>query len=876
MRNWKQSCITLLAVIILLSSGSIQVSAQSSQRQSIATVTQATSVNEEKKDDIQNTKKQDTKNDKRTITAGNLQIKYWIGLEGYYRIGNYVELKLEVTNQGEDFEGEFFAIKSGDSIERTRYQESVMVASKETKIISMSILLPDSSPKMYFQVYDDKAKEYLYQDKIEPSIKVIDGISIGVLAENMSELNYMSKTNIQVIPLQVEGVPSDCRVLQSLDYLVINNFSSAKLSDEQYKEIKEWVNLGGTLVIGTGENASKTMELFRDDLLVSELGKETSISTSIGVQASQVEGLMNYWVDLDSLSQYEVSNEKEIIYNKELVDAVEKGKKEEQKELNKGKNIPTVNKKIITLHLEGAAIKLSEGEVPLLYQKEYGKGSILLTTFDLALPNDTWGVLGNQIVKQLLCNMNNQRTADVERYTQNTPLSYMKKELASFNMNIKLPKTTTFLWIILIYLILVGPIAYFICKKMKKNQWLWGIVPMIAIVFTCLVYYSGVGTRIKNVSSAYSNLIYLSDNVSSEEVIFSLTTPFNENYKVQIDDKYKISNFVDDYSYYDTSDVTNNTSKYAIGYSKEKNNTSIKLNDMRAFSSTYYTAQRTLDSSGNLEITVDKNMGYIMGTVRNSSAYDYSHALVIVEGKVYFLGKLPKGKEVSLNDSTAVYTWEELLDYKGRTLLSDELQADRISENRISLLSYLREYYNIGYTYDQGLFLGYLESDYESEFEKSISVDSQGISLAVQTFPYQTSDIETSFIYDISSYAKAVNSQEVSYDFEGEYNALTKKQDVGCIFSYVFSSKDIVTSLAIDEGVYQLGYEVMDSISAYNYETNQFEPILSKEKKKVQGDILRKYFNVNNTLLLKYQSSRASLMDEAQLLPIISATKEEK
>lgn len=877
MRNWKHSWITLLAVILVLSSGTIQASAQSRQILGTTRVAQATSVNEEKKEDSSNSNKQNTKMKGGTIKAGNLQIKYHTGLEGYSRSGNYVQIIFEVTNQGADFEGKFYAIQNGDSSERSRYEENVMIASKETKIITMNVLAGMGSKSVYFQVYDQDAKDFIFQHKIETEVKAVDGISIGVLSDNCSELNYLSKANIQLIPLQVESIPADSRVLKSLDYLVINNFNSSKLSQEQYKEIKEWVNQGGTLVLGTGENASKTLELFQDDFLVGKLGQNASISTSFSVKPTQVEELINYGVNLDSLNQYDGASKNEIILNKDIVEAVQKEKKEEPEKQDEEQSVPRVDKQVITINLEGASTKLLEGEVPLLYQKEYGMGSILLATFDLSLPNEKWGILGNQIVKQLLSSMNNIKAKEIERYVTNNSMNYMKRDVVSSNTNVKLPKTTTYLWIILLYLIVVGPVAYIICKRKKKNQWLWGIVPIIAIIFTGIVYFSGAGTRVRTVSSSYANLIHLSENASCEEVFFSLTTPFNEDYKVQIDDKYKIGNFVDDYSYYDSQDTgKKNNGDYSIGYSKENDKTEIELNDMMAFSTTYYEANRMLKNNGSVKVDIHKGVDQIMGSVENNSVYDYSHGLIIVDDKIYFIGKLSKGKEVSIESNTASYTWDEIFEDKGMTLLSDKLQADSVAQKRISLLGYLYQYYCDGYTYNQGLFIGCLASDYKSEFAKAISVDSEGIGLAVQSFSYDPSDLESSYIYNIKNYAKVTDTQEIKYDFDGGFDAVTEKKDVGCTFSYVFNSKDTINSLTIDQKVYDLGYDVLDSISAYNYETNQFEPILSDKQKKIEGDSLKKYFNVNNTLLLRFQTSKSSLTDEAKLIPIISATKEEK
>ena len=65
------------------------------------------------------------------------------------------------------------------------------------------------------------------------------------------------------------------------------------------------------------------------------------------------------------------------------------------------------------------------------------------------------------------------------------------------------------------YALIVGIIIYFIMKKLNKREWLWGIIPAIAISFSLLLYILGGSTRIQDLVLNQVNIIVTDKNGTS-------------------------------------------------------------------------------------------------------------------------------------------------------------------------------------------------------------------------------------------------------------------------------------------------------------------------------------------------------------------------
>ena len=128
--------------------------------------------------------------------------------------------------------------------------------------------------------------------------------SYKVLKTTNSYRNFQAD-DIKNVSLN-KDIISNTNNLQSLDVICINNYNTSNLTEEDYLSLKSWVDKGGTLIIGTGENSSKT---------IGNINKKFFDITSKGTKDTNGYTL----ADLDFQGETEVlKDETPIIYKKKI------------------------------------------------------------------------------------------------------------------------------------------------------------------------------------------------------------------------------------------------------------------------------------------------------------------------------------------------------------------------------------------------------------------------------------------------------------------------------------------------------------------------------------------------------------------------------
>lgn len=97
---------------------------------------------------------------------------------------------------------------------------------------------------------------------------------IGVLCDEPERLSYLEQVGVnysmlrtKTIDLSVYDLPDTELGLDQLDVLLITDFNSETLTEEQTEAIWEWVHRGGILLFGTGARGDETLSAFSKQLL---------------------------------------------------------------------------------------------------------------------------------------------------------------------------------------------------------------------------------------------------------------------------------------------------------------------------------------------------------------------------------------------------------------------------------------------------------------------------------------------------------------------------------------------------------------------------------------------------------------------------------
>ena len=229
-----------------------------------------------------------------TATVGETQfdIQATFGFDNTARVGKSMIANVTVTNNGEDFNGLIqilIPITDGDNV---MYESNISVAAGETKNISMPMYVNAYTGKLVVNLTDEKenvvakkrVKVHLITSSSDKAAKLV-----AVLTDNKDVLGYWENDNTTVFYLSEKDMPEQEEGLQPLDFIIIDDFDTQNLNKKQYEALKDWVNKGGNLVIGTGANVSRTLGIFEDNFLTGSFGKASK------------DGIVDFTVDDASL-----------------------------------------------------------------------------------------------------------------------------------------------------------------------------------------------------------------------------------------------------------------------------------------------------------------------------------------------------------------------------------------------------------------------------------------------------------------------------------------------------------------------------------------------------------------------------------------------
>ncbi|MDE6568376.1 MAG: hypothetical protein K2K70_11675, partial [Lachnospiraceae bacterium] len=631
-----------------------------------------------------------------TYQVGDIDVSIHVGLSGNnIRSGRFSPVHLTLKNSGEDFEGIFrmyLNAQDANTSNRTVVDKKVQIAAGETKEYTLLFSYPSSA--LQTTLCDTKGKlldgNHLGKQLVMANEMVYGGAWYGCISENAASLSYMTDTTgktgtdeLSVEAVQDWMLTDDARTLDLFDVLVINQFDTTQFSEKQIAAINEWVRMGGTLILGTGAQPEKTLKAFSGTLLQGTIGNAKKISTSFGT-------------DLD-VSELQIENMKPI---------------------------------------------LSEKNTMLVGKMDYGKGCVMVSTFDLAIG----GKIAERLQSMFYLNMSMDRKnqllkedtlaqgLDFDYYDEFSALS-LGNGLEATEVN-GLPNVALYAVLLLFYAVFIGPILYSILRKRGKREWLWGLIPVSAVVCSVLIYLIGTGTRVKHPYINYLSEIDLSNKeVSTMQTNMMLTSPNNDPFDMEVSEKHLIPYRMEEEYSYNNAQSSHMDYKCRFEYQDQK--TTMHMENLSAFDSLPFQQNQEVETKGRVEFT-DMNLSHdaLAGIVTNHSDYDLEQCAIICNGDLISLGELKQGESVSLDQLDVAKAWIQNVSSREETAAQVTEYDFYLYHNNdvkglrrtVMLNRYMDMVEDIGGYY----FYGFLASDQSTAYTKQYDVDLYGESAVVQ------------------------------------------------------------------------------------------------------------------------------------------------
>ncbi len=243
----------------------------------------------------------------------------------------------------------------------------------------------------------------------------------------------------------LENIPEEAQSLEALDMLLLINIDSAALSSGQRAAIGHWVEAGGHLIVTGGASAITTAGALAD-LLPATLEGTGAID------------------DVSALAAYI------------------------------GRPGSPLRQRTITAvarPIADAEILAAQGDTPLLIRRTLAAGLVDFLALDPTLePLASWDGL-SELWRKLLATRAPQ-PAWRKGFTQPNWGAEAVANLPGVDL---LPPMQTLCLFLVAYIVLIGPLNYFVLSRLRRNGWGWFTIPAVIVSFTLVAWTVGFNLR---------------------------------------------------------------------------------------------------------------------------------------------------------------------------------------------------------------------------------------------------------------------------------------------------------------------------------------------------------------------------------------------
>ncbi|MBE5942895.1 MAG: hypothetical protein E7264_10215 [Lachnospiraceae bacterium] len=800
----------------------------------------------------------------------NFEMKVDYGINGLVRADYPVLLQVTITSK-ENFTGVLRVTPEAEwEMVRVAYGTEISLAAGEEKTFQVITDTIEGNGKIRVEIADEKNKVVYAEQHVVSMMKTDNNMSVGILSDDYTAFSYFdglqlnlsgNELSSEIFELNEMNFPEDEKVLSVFRYIIIDNFDTAKLNEQQYKALKGYVENGGTLILALGNYYQNVLHCFQDDFVSGTLGslKKEDVTWNCSMEMSNVDVEVIQDMMFDTRE-----DETEATQNiSEDTDATTDGTTEGDTIDTTAKEDQMTEELLKTLPMDCVSFVLDDGEPfstkvtkDTASKKRYGAGKVIVLSHALSM-EPLISYEGKEDIARIILE-EGVSDAFVRRLSgYDERYDYMGERVNIGKMADADRKPSVLLYgtILILYIVLVGPILYLILKKMAKRELIWITIPIIAIGFTVLIYLSGFLYRITKPLVTTCALIQLQDTVQNEEMYTTVICPKAKDYEVEFKKEYgHFSRNPYDYSYSVFGD--NSTDSYRYMIMKKGDNHRMYFHNEEAFQDNSFVLENHAENViGTLDADLVCKTDGFEGSVTNNTCYDLKGVVVSFESRICPVGDLKKGETVTIDPSKCfIQTSNGSFD-----TTRDLLNVNRDKE----LANHINNMMETTVIKDSDSMMGYVWGtvcSYTPDMVTNSNVEQKGCAVLYSTFRETYADIGSGKYYSSIDH-KAV---AVQGDY-GEYERLVYSD--GVIITYYFDDCKALSKLCMGELPKEdTSINRVAQVHAYNLETGGFDPIFV-DSDTVSEEELKKYVK-DGALILKYTPLD---MNYNNYLPRISA-----
>lgn len=823
------------------------------------------------------------------INEDNISLNITYGYDGYGKYGRYLNVHSEIYSPTMNFNG-YLEVTVPKKNKNTLYQKEIKIDSKEPLVVDIAVPVADDTGILQVKLINKQGKT-IFDESYNIKIGNYNNETyIGVLSDENEQLEYLEKPGTKVFYLDNKHLTADYYGLDVLDVIVINHFDTSRLTEGQLDSIKKWVMNGGTLVVGTGDEYKKVLSGL--DAFGIKINSDTmkNVSTDFGLNEEVLQEyksrIYSYFEERKAI-QNDINNRNEMITLKGInpiimeeinVDFI-------KNEIINSLSIDEINKNISDVTISNGKNILINKQLAYGESRQLGNGNILLFKYDLALDKKETSI-SLAVLYSMLENLSPTKNIQLSNEYYGNYVSYGITSGMNYADTKNIPNVWDYAIILIVYIILVGPVTYFVLKKIDKRSFTWVVVPCLAILFTLIVIIIGGKTRISEPFVGYVELkTFQEDDTVLEETYFAFTAPHNKEYGAEIDSKYRVKELTDSNINYSMENLSpkniHNTLKFMTVVSYEENMTKIKVKNNPAFTPVYYQHNDRYIEKSKLEYEIHNTGDKLNGTISNNFSFDITNAVLVSDGVIVNLDVLESMETLNIEEREYTYlnVREEL--YNSKLLkkiagaLPEEVYITGEARHRYNLLNYLidKNIYNNEGSYIIGFTNGNEEEKEGLVSQLSEQMDTYGTEAIVIPVKVDYTKENLIFVPSIDKYMKK------EYGFADTYYKSRYLTTEELNLTYVFPSDEkIVEFRYLSERNTPVLAEYLKNFSGEiyfrNQGTNKYDKVFESGVNSKETNV-KDYLSDNNELEVLYKPDM-SLQGSQIIVPHISYLVKEK
>ncbi len=548
--------------------------------------------------------------------AATLEVKATAGVSGKAKYQSVVPLQVTVKNNGADFSGDM-AINSSNSYEAaSALVVPIDIAAGEEKTFSFYLdgladySYSDTDLFAFYEGNIEKGKKIAYKGTKRLQSNFLDPSStfIYTLTDKSDRLSallrlstFVAQSNVEVFninQLKDYTLPEDSQGLAMANVIVVDEVAIADLTQKQQEALLKWVQDGGTLLLGAADQINATAGIFKEYLPLSLSHEMTAIS------AEALTKLSGGGIFTQPISVYAATSS------------------------------------------EGSLPVLTENNAVLAAKKKVGSGEVIQTTFSLGdqplASMDGYGALLAKVM-----NIQSISQQGMMRQGQ-SPLDQISYELRTINELFPSFEVSVsyMLIVIILYILIIGPILYFVLKKADKREHAWWIIPSISVVLSIVLFIVGAKDRIVQPQVQQSAFYKINeDNSVNGYYVESILTNRSGDFVVNADQNTTAVALRNYNNFTGTMGPLHESS-----YVKENaSGSTLTLRDLSYWSVQSFGGKTSAQNIGKMDIDITLKNEHLTGTVKNNFPFALKDVTLISGVKEVKLGDIEANGTLQVN-----------------------------------------------------------------------------------------------------------------------------------------------------------------------------------------------------------------------------------